>query len=504
MNFPKGYKNMKKFISFSLSLMLCLLSVTACSEKPEETETVAPVETAADPSATEEETESPTPHWDNVAKTDLDGIEINISQNNYDKNFYNVVDWEEITGERLNDAVYNRNRFIEEQLSCVMNVVSGGTPATILEEAVIAGTGEVDLAYGLMSYGGGLIQKGYLMPFNDLETVDMTQPYWDQGAQDNLKVLDKMYYGYLDFGFDHYDSMTVLFYNGILVDKYQIEDPYDLWKNQEWTIDKMGEMLDIVSNDENGNGKFELENDIYGLAGREYNFQPMLFASNVSLVSWDAKESKFTFNMMDERFLSIAEKISEIYCDDNADHVHYANYDLGRTAFSDGRVLFYSRLLGDFKNLREVEDDYGLMSFPRYDYADEKSYSFVQNPTTLFLPVDIGDDNGDGEDDYNELGVFLEAIGAYTYDAVLVEYTEHAVVGKGMRDQNSVEVFWDMITRRSFDLMQSFTFPNIGTAFYNSVVAGSSFASSAKRLTSAFDKSAKKVVEDIIYNTSGY
>jgi len=491
---------MKKTISFALALLLCLLSVTACSDSPAETETETPPETIADPSAVEEETESPTPHWDAVAKTQLDGIEINITQNTYDPNFYNVVDWEEITGERLNDAIYNRNRYIEEQLNCVMNVVSGGHPAGILEEAVIAGTGEVDLAYGLMGYGGGLIQKGYLMPFSDLPNVDMTQPYWDQGAQENLMVLDKMYYGYLDFGFDHYDSMTVLFYNGILVDKYQIEDPYDLWKNNEWTIDKMGEMIEMVSSDENGNGKFELESDVYGLAGREYNFQPMLFASGASLVSWDKETSLFKLNLMEERFINIAEKISDIYCEDNADHVHYAHYDLGRTAFSDGRVLFYSRLLGDFKNLREVEDDYGLMSFPRYDYMYEDSYSFVQNPTTLYLPVDIGDDNGDGDDDYAELGIFLEAIGAYTYDSVLVEYTEHAVVGKGMRDQNSVEVFYDMITRRSFDLMQSFTFPNIATAFYNSIVSGGSFASSAKRLSSAFEKSSKKVVEDIIYN----
>ncbi len=491
---------MKKLFSFSLALLLCLLSVTACSDNPAETETETAPETVADPAAVEEETESPTPHWDAVPKTSLGGIEINITQNTYDPNFYNVVDWEEITGERLNDAVYNRNRYIEEQFECVMNVVSGGLPATILEEAVIAGTGEVDLAYGLMGYGGGLIQKGYLMPFNDLPNVDMTQPYWDQGAQENLMVLDKMYYGYLDFGFDHYDSMTVLFYNGILVDKYQIDDPYDLWKNQEWTIDKMSEMLEIVTSDENGNGKLELDSDIYGLAGREYVFQPMLFASGTSLVSWDKETSLFKLNLVDERFLSIAEKISEIYCEDNADHVHYADYNLGRTAFSDGRVLFYSRLLGDFKNLREVEDDYGLISFPRYDYMYEDSYSFVQNPTTLYLPVDVGDDNGDGDDDYAEIGIFLEAMGAYTYDAVLVEYTEHAVVGKGMRDQNSVEVFRDMITRRSFDLMQSFEFPNIASAFYNSVVSGGGFASSAKRLSNAFDKSSKKVVDDIIYN----
>jgi len=42
---------MKKLFSFSLALLICLLSVTACSEKPAETETEAPVVPVAAPSA---------------------------------------------------------------------------------------------------------------------------------------------------------------------------------------------------------------------------------------------------------------------------------------------------------------------------------------------------------------------------------------------------------------------------------------------------------------------
>lgn len=449
-------------------------------------------------SGTEEETQSESPNWDAVAKISLDGLVINIESTIHEENFYNKLDVDELTGERLDDAVYNRNRFVESQLDCVIaDNPATWNPASVLETAVTAGTGEIDLAYGLIENAGALIEKGHLMPFNELPNVDMSKPYWDQGAIENLMILDKMYFGLLDFGFDHYESMTVLFYNGALINQYQLEDPYELWANDEWVIDKMMTMVTTVSSDTDSNGIYELGTDLFGLAGREYWFQPMLFTSGQSLVSWDEENSQFLLNLGNEDFLTVAEKISQFYVPANANYVDYSDYDLGRTAFSQGTVLFYSRLIGDYKHLREVDDDYGIICFPRYDYSNENSYCFVQNPGTFFLPIDVGDDNGDGQDDYAEIGLFLEAIAAYTYDYTLPEYIENAVIGKGLRDQNSVTVFREIIQNRNFDLLHAFTFTGVSDAFCEAMKAGEGFASAAMKISKVFNRTAKKLVEII-------
>ena len=489
---------MKKNLSLFLALLFSLMTVVSCGESTENADTKDTVEVTGVENTASEEEVSDHPHWDAVAKPDLGGLAINIESTIHEINFHNKLDLEELTGERLDDAIYNRNRFVESQMNCVIkDNPATWNPGSVLETAVVAGTGEMDLAYGLIEQAGSLITKGYLKNYNELPNIDMTKPYWDQGAIENLTILDKMYFGLLDFGFDHYESMTVLFYNGALINQYQLEDPYELWANGEWVIDKFTSMVTAVSSDENGDGVYELGTDVIGLAGREYWFQPMLFASDMSLVSWDKDDSTFRLNMNDEKFLTVAEKISQLYAPGNADHVNYSDYDLGRTAFSEGKALFYSRLMGDYRHLRGVEDDYGVIGFPRYDYSSEDSYCFVQNPGTFFLPVDVGDDNRDGQDDYPEIGSFLEAIAAYTHDYTLTEYTDSAVIGKGLRDQNSVKVFRELIQHRNFDLQHAFTFTGVPEAFSTAMKKGEGFASMAQRISKSFDSASKSILESI-------
>lgn len=486
---------MKRTITLMLTMLMLLSVYTGCQSTEDVSAETQPAETE-----TETETQSPNPHWDAVVKTDLGGIEVNGESNEYDSNFYNVLDWDEYSGDRLNDAVYDRNRYIEEQLNCTLVVNRSNDPNKALEQAVLGGTGDVELVYSLMAYSGGILTAGMLKPFNAIDTVDISQPYWDQGGIRDLAIRGQMYHGYLDFGFDHYDSMAVLFYNGKIVEEYNLEDPYDLFMNQEWTTAKMLELLQNVSADLDGDGAYKLGTDMYGFAGREYFFEPIQFASGVDIITWDMEKDNFSFNMTDDRFLQVTEAISSIFHSGNKDFVNYSDYDLGRTAFQNGKVLIYSRLLGDFKQLRENEDDYGIMAFPRYDYNNEYTSYFVQNPTTLYLASAVGDDNGDGEADYSEIGLFLQAIGAYTYDFTMEEYTEKAVIGKGLRDEKSVEIFKIMIQNRSFCMSRAFNFQAIVDGYRKAVINGANYVSSAESMRKHFDSKAAQILEEINKN----
>ena len=448
------------------------------------------------PSAeTEAETESPTPNWDVVSKTDLGGMDIIATTNDFDSNFYNVLDWDEITGDNLKDAMYNRNRAVEGALNCVFSVVYGGGTG-ILEKSVSAGSGDVDFAYNLVSAGGGLIQKGYLAPFDMLDNIDMTKVYWDQGAQKYLRILGKMYFGFVDFGFDHYDSLAVLFYNGKLVTDYQLEDPQELVLEDTWTIDKMADQISAVLTDVNGDGKYTLAADVFGLTGREYWFQPLLNRSGEYLITWDDEAENFVLHMTDDRFVRVSEAITAIYSRSNP-ATDYSDYDKGRIAFSEGRSLFYSRLLGDFRQLREVEDDYGVVCFPRYSEDSGDSSYFVKNPTTLYLPTVVADANGDGAQDYPQIGIFLEAMGAYTFDITLDVYLENTVIGKGMRDERSADMVRLMMLNRSFDLAEAFGFHDVMDQYLAAVVKGEGLASGAQKAGKIFDKISDKIVKKI-------
>ena len=492
-------KNSKRMTALLLAALFLGASMVSCGESAANADQVPTADSAVQTPAAEavvEEPESATPNWDAVAKPDLGGMSIIATTNDFDSNFYNVLDWDELTGDNLKDAMYNRNRAVESALNCTFTVIYGAS-TSVLEQSVAAGSGDVDFAYNLSSQGGGLLQKGYLAPFNMLDNIDMTKPYWDQGAQKYLKILDKMYFGFVDFGFDHYDSLAVLFYNGAMVENYQLEDPHELVLENAWTIDKMEEQLAAVLTDKNGDGKYTLEDDIFGLMGREYWFQGFLNASGEYLVTWDDAEKNFSFNMMDDTFVQVSEAIMKIYTDNN-EAVDYSDYDKGRIAFSDGRSLYYSRLLGDFRQLRENEDNYGIICFPRYAEASDDASYFVKNPTTLYLPAVVCDSNGDGKQDYDEIGIFLEAVGAYTYDTTLDIYIENTVIGKGVRDQKSADMVRLMMTNRSFDLCEAFSLHSIMDIYRTCIIKETGLASKEKACRKMFENLTGKIVEKIL------
>mgnify|MGYP002513492950 CR=1 FL=1 len=51
-----------------------------------------------------------------------------------------------------------------------------------------------------------------------MPVFDLTKPYWDKGAQETLMLNDLLWYGYCDLGFDFYEGMAMLFYNGFLLE----------------------------------------------------------------------------------------------------------------------------------------------------------------------------------------------------------------------------------------------------------------------------------------------
>ena len=101
--------------------------------------------------------------------------------------------------------------------------------------------------------------------------------------------------------------------------------------------------------------------------------------------------------------------------------------------FTDGacRSLFCSRLLGDFRNLRDKEDDYGIICIPPLEENTDVMVC-VQNPCAIPVPSDCEDDE--------RLGTLIEALAVDTCDNILDVYIHRSVIGKGLCDEQSAEL----------------------------------------------------------------
>ena len=147
---------MKRSLSFILAaLLLSSAFLTGCAESTTEANTEpAASENAADPNATEaEELETDRMYADIPADTNLDGYTYTILCSSNSEYGIVVNDFyaEEITGEPINDAMYNRNLMAQDKLNVTINAISTHSDyytygTEYIEKDVQGGTHAYDLA----------------------------------------------------------------------------------------------------------------------------------------------------------------------------------------------------------------------------------------------------------------------------------------------------------------------------------------------------------------------
>ena len=131
-----------------ISMFLVILltgNITACGKTPEpEEDTQAVAETAV-----EETMETEEPVIAGPAKTDLGGYEMRVATS-YWENFYKILYTEEMTGEAINDALYNANAAVMHDYNCGIRLVilgnGFGEVTSAIANAVKAGSDEYDIS----------------------------------------------------------------------------------------------------------------------------------------------------------------------------------------------------------------------------------------------------------------------------------------------------------------------------------------------------------------------
>ena len=482
-------KQFKKSAAFLLSVLLILPSLAACSETPKQdegTQNAAPNQTgeiAAVTEAEEEPDDGKSHYYENLPAVDYEGWTFNIANDGISTEYYSGFTVEELTGDVFSDDLYNRQIAVQDKYNIVIQEDNSGA-ANGIKACVTAGSGDVAFGYVLTGSCMGLISGNYVLPISDLPSIDLTKPYWDQGSQKMLTFFDKLYYGYPDIGWDHYESMAVLFYNGYLLTNNAVTtSPYDLYKEGKWTLDAMYDMMNVVASDADGDGKMTSGKDIFGWSGREFEYLPSLYSSNLRLIHYDSDEEAFVMNISDEPIIAVGDKLNRIINDKQLSII--GRNDDTRNMFKDGKCLFYSRLLGDFRNLRDKEDDYGIICYPALEENTE-GMVYCQQPYTIMVPSDCTDTE--------RIGTLLEALAAYTYDNILDDYINKTVIGKGARDEQSAQLLREFIKIRAFDLCYAIADYTPIEAYGTGVKTGN-YASAEKRSSKVFIKNTTKIVE---------
>ncbi len=364
----------------------------------------------------------------------------------------------EETGETLNDAAFIRMRNVNEMLNIKIVPLNATSDGSELQKAVQSNSDTYDAGF-VDTFGcASISQSGYLMNLHDVPTLDLSQPWWDQHAVEDLPIAGKLYMVTGDIGTMYKKSIGVILFNKQLAaNDMTMPNPYELVANKQWTIDAFIEMSKKVSEDINGDGKYN-KDDKYGLL---YYCDMIALGLLGAGVEYTAKDSEGlpTIIFYSDKTVKVFEKYTELLFDKTLSFSWSASglkNDDVIAMFQDNRGLFNFNEFHAIENMRQMDTDFGILPMPLYD-ENQEDYRHSVNPHVAAMAV-VPKSNLDME----RIGYVLDALGAESKNILTPAYYETYLKGKGARDDESEASLDIIFSTLRYDIGYLYNFGNLG------------------------------------------
>jgi len=403
---------------------------------------------------------------------------------------------EKETGETINDAVYARNMAIMDIFNCTIaeqKYTDSGALMSGIKKSVNSGDSQFDAAYIRFSGNLNSLATGnFLLDFNQLSNMDLTQPWWDQNCVSMGSINGKLFAVTGDIEILDKGAINAFVFNKQLQANYQIEDLYSLVKTGKWTLGKLLELSKQISEDLNGDGIMDKE-DRYGLLYYRDSIPAFLTATDEYIARKDENDLPYmSFNS--EKVYNALESIYEVIYDENvAFHTMRAFGDAGfiiegTKMFQNNQALLMYIRMTEIEGLRGMETDFGILPFPKYD-ENQKNYLSLVNASigsALAVPSTA---------DPEASGAVLEAMAYESRYTLLPAYYDVMLKNKVSRDSDSEEMLNIIFGNKTYDLGGIYDFGGIvGELMYHTMTFKRTMASFYEKNEAKANKDIDKLV----------
>ena len=434
---------MKKVILFLLTAALLLSA--SCGEASVDGKTTTP-DSSGDDIKESDSAATETELSDDLGKYDFGGRSFSIYTRTTPL-FYPYLDRQEATGDTIDDAVYNRNRKLEERFNFSFDeqyydytVEGNDAPRKLL----LAGDDTYQLYVGRCVHMFNYASEGYFYKIDDLTAINTEKPYWNSQLYDNLSIGNAHYFAVGDFNISAFDFTHVLLFNKKMIDDLNLGDIYSTVLDGKWTFDRFGEMSRAAVSDVNGDSVMD-ENDQYGYTSLGKQVLPGFWIAGGAL-SMKKDDGQLVYTApTDQKFIDVCQKVFEITWNDNIWHRVPITVDREEEMqmFCDGKALFTDSSCFQISLTRDAATDFGIIPYPKYDETQDKYYSRIEGCELFGVPLT----NADPE----MTSVILEAMACESRKIVIPAYYEVALKVKFTRDEESSKMLDIAFENRVFD-----------------------------------------------------
>lgn len=454
----------------SAMLLLAALLMSCSNAGPSSTDETTPAavseNTPAEAEAqTEETTDGRELYAPELPARNYDGYGFRIMSRDDSMHTYPVhtrdLYAEELNGEALNDAVFARNAKIMDTYGVKIvlftenETVSETTPNNLVEASVMADSDEYDMLATHMIYGANSALKHVFLNYRDLELVDFSKPYWNASAYDAFSVGDNTFLALSDFCFSSNDNTHCMVFNKKLAEDFGVGDLYGMIHEGTWTYDNFAHIAEAVSVDANGDGKMT-EDDVYGyFIGGGSGLINWMFAADLHVTAKDEANVPY-LDFFSEKTVSAYEWTYNLAERDCTYYVSsWVSPDVPRI-FGADHALFMTTQIGVIEDLREMEADFGVLPYPKWDENQESYGHYVDGHATIMaVPKTVRD--------LEREGIVLEAMSYESYLSCLPLYYDVLMTKKNVRDEQSGEMLELIYNTRAFDF--AYVYDNFGLSF---------------------------------------
>ena len=447
-------------------------------------------------------TETTDPISSALPERDFDGYEFKILTTDEvgSVRYSYEIDSEEMNGEAMNDAVFERNQLVEDEFNVIITQIpyDKSSFSQAFKNSVLA----ADEAYDIyVDTYEKIMQSGYEygLEVSKLPYVDLSKSWWDSDVIAESALGGKTYGLLGDINVIDNQATYCLFFNKDLASEYNTGDIYDIVRSGNWTIDEMNRCCKLVANDINGDSVMDY-NDQWG----------MLASGNIAITfMWSCggmlgkinSIGEVDFTLDNEKNINALNKSYDFFAqrdvvlDANsipAIESIGTNWDVQRSIFNNGRALFLGTTIQGVDFFRDMEDEFGIIPLPKYDSTQDEYIATAQEwMATMFMAPRSASNP-------ERTSIILEAMASSAQSKITPVYYDSVLRRKLTRDNESSEMLDIIYDSRVFDIVYAYNWGKIknlsSVILQDTNKISSTIASMKNTIIAAYEKTLESVI----------
>ncbi|MGN1444810.1 MAG: hypothetical protein ACI4WV_00825 [Eubacteriales bacterium] len=487
---------MKPKCALALLLVTCMLTsscLTACSNANGKHPTNS---TGTAPAVSETETIDPRATLD-TPELDFGGYIFRVLYID-DPLLFTTFDVDGYNSDPVNDAIYDRNRIIEDELhitfeSQTTSIANAPSALSKQVQSGLTGPDAYDLIMQICRDAYSLTLQNLLCDYNRLEYVDTDKDYYFNEVNKQFSIGGRLFFA---FGADSLNILALsncMMFNKKIATEHNIPDLYSEVNNKEWTYDHLFSYCNEVAEDLNGDGSYTLGTDIMGLVGREdYSIPAAWISAGESLISKNEDDMPYYSALGDGRMTTIIQEAITFF---SSGICSCYNGSTPYQTFAENKAFMMCGGITHLGNIRDMQDDYGVIPWPMYDRQQGQYYTRLTDGWLNCVPTDCPNTE--------RTSAVLQALAYYSYHTVYDAYYKLALSAKYVRDPESVDMIKLILSNVTVDLGDTVWYADMRGSITQTLAGAngaSKVSSTLKRQESIADTRIKKVAEFLSKN----